>query len=80
MPQAGACIFGAGPLSETVEKFHLGVAVAPDSLDEIKRGMAQLLAEPVQPKWEEYKAYASWDTNAVAILRAAGLEMENVKS
>jgi glycosyltransferase involved in cell wall biosynthesis len=63
---------GAGPLSETVRRFRLGVVVESDSLVEVEEGMRRLLAEPVKPRWDEYEAFASWRVNAEGILRAAG--------
>lgn len=63
---------GPGPLQEVVRRFNLGVVVEPDSLEEVKRGMAWLLAVPFAPQWGEYEAFASWNANAEGILRAAG--------
>jgi glycosyltransferase involved in cell wall biosynthesis len=64
---------GPGPLSETVRRFELGIAVEPDSAPEVAKGMARLLAGPVTPRWDDYEAFASWGANAEGILRAAGL-------
>jgi glycosyltransferase involved in cell wall biosynthesis len=65
------------PLIESVRKFQLGVAVAPDSLTAVIDGLRQLLLTPPQPRWQDYEATAAWDDNARGVLAAAGLaEME----
>ena len=63
---------GPSPLRESVEKFNLGAFVEPDSSDEIRLGIERLLEDPQDPDWEAYAAYASWNTNVEAILRATG--------
>ena len=59
------------PLMESVRNFSLGVAIPPDSLDDIVSGMRSLINNSPQTKWAEYEAYASWDLNAQKILEAA---------
>ena len=61
------------PLIESVEKFKLGISVAPDSLVDIVEGMRQLLLTPPQPRWEDYEGTAAWEDNARGVLAAAGL-------
>jgi glycosyltransferase involved in cell wall biosynthesis len=61
------------PLIETVHRFKLGVTVPPDSAATIAEGMRQMLSEKLDPLWEEYEAFASWDANAKGVLRTAGL-------
>jgi glycosyltransferase involved in cell wall biosynthesis len=61
------------PLVESVRKFQLGVAVAPDSLAAVVDGLRQLLLTPPQPRWQDYETTAAWDDNARGVLAAAGL-------
>ena len=61
------------PMIESVNKFHLGLTVPPDSSDAIAEGMRWLLSNRAAPAWEEYEAAASWDTNVRMILEGAGL-------
>jgi glycosyltransferase involved in cell wall biosynthesis len=64
---------GPGPLRNSVERFGLGVFVEPDSVPAIAGGMRRLLAGDIPaPAWENYLAYASWRTNAAAILAELG--------
>jgi glycosyltransferase involved in cell wall biosynthesis len=67
------------PLIESVKKFNLGVAVAPDSLAAIVDGLRQLLLTPPQPRWEDYEATAAWTDNARGLLAAAGLQTETLE-
>ena len=53
-------------------KYHLGVAVKPDSSEAIVGGMRQLMYESITPDWEGYESAASWDLNAKSVLYAAG--------
>jgi glycosyltransferase involved in cell wall biosynthesis len=74
-----------GPLTDVVTKFDLGLVVAPDSLDEVVRGMKAILARKWTPGWDDYRAFAGWEANVDALLRAAKLEgadltAENAKS
>jgi glycosyltransferase involved in cell wall biosynthesis len=62
------------PLIESVKKFQLGVAVAPDSQAAVTDGMVQLISIPVQPRWQDYEDTAAWSDNARGVLAAAGLE------
>jgi hypothetical protein len=58
-----------------VQKYNLGVFVAPDSEDAIARGMKQVASDEWRvtggdPNWSAYEAYASWDVNVQRILDA----------
>lgn len=67
---------GPGPLSETVEKYRLGITVEPDSLDALASGLARLLAGEGPPfGWERFRRDASWATNIDRFLAA----LENVR-
>jgi glycosyltransferase involved in cell wall biosynthesis len=70
---------GSGPLKSTVEKYHLGVFVDPDNLEEVLRGARQLIdkfsphcstgSSTIQtvsssPAWSRYEHENSWDQNA----------------
>lgn len=72
---------GSGPLRECVERFGLGIFVAPDDPAELARGMSaicQQVAEarskagssPYLAGWEAYRRYASWENNAKVVLDA----------
>jgi glycosyltransferase involved in cell wall biosynthesis len=63
------------PLMESVKRFELGVAVEPDSVEAIIDGLRQLLGGRLQPRWEDYEAFADWDANAVGVLEASGLRL-----
>lgn len=65
---------------ESVKKFLLGVAVAPDSLAAVVEGIRDLLVASPQPRWQDYEAAATWDANARGILRAASLEKSAIKN
>lgn len=75
---------GDSPLKECVERFQLGEFVEPDSLPAIKTGMARLCAQAlgsipcVQPNWDGYVAYASWDSNAAITLEAIRSRRQSV--
>jgi glycosyltransferase involved in cell wall biosynthesis len=61
------------PLLESVGRFQLGVIVPPDSSEAIAAGMQSLLHAAPAPRWDDYEAVASWEANALGILRAARL-------
>ena len=66
---------GESPLKDCVQKYNLGVFVAPDSEDAIARGMKQVASDEwrvtgCDPNWSGYEAYASWDVNVQRILDA----------
>jgi glycosyltransferase involved in cell wall biosynthesis len=63
-------------LIESVKKFSLGLTVEPDSADAVVRGMRSLIASSPSPRWDDYEAASSWETNARGILRAAGLPVK----
>ena len=58
------------PLIESVQKYNLGIAVQPDSLEAVVEGMRRLISDEITPRWEEYEAFASWDVNAREVLKA----------
>ena len=63
---------GSSPMRDLVEYFGLGVHVEADSSDAIADGMATLLnADLPEPLWEDYEAYATWETNVTRLLEAA---------
>ena len=62
------------PLIESVRRFQLGIAVAPDSLTAIVEGLCELLVTQIQPRWQDYEATAAWADNARGVLQAAGLK------
>jgi len=65
---------GNGPLQECVTKFNLGVFVKPDSIPALEEGIKYLLTKQFpSPKWTEYAAYASWDTNVRKLLDMTGI-------
>ncbi|MGH8018610.1 MAG: glycosyltransferase family 4 protein, partial [Opitutaceae bacterium] len=45
---------GAGPLRTLVQKYQLGVWVAPDDAEALAKGLRQLLAEGVHPRWDAF--------------------------
>ncbi|MEI6323516.1 MAG: glycosyltransferase [bacterium] len=59
------------PMIEAVKKYHLGMAVEPDSAVAIADGMKKLLHEEIKCDWEAYEAAASWDVNAKSVLDAS---------
>jgi len=64
------------PMIEAVTRFHLGVAVEPDSKDAIIGGMRRLIKGGSVPDWDGYEASASWDRNAKIVLEAAGITIK----
>ncbi len=63
---------GSSPMRDLVEHFGLGVHVEPDSSEAIADGMATLLhASLPEPRWEDFDAYATWETNVTRLLEAA---------
>jgi glycosyltransferase involved in cell wall biosynthesis len=59
-------------LIQSVEKFALGLVVAPDSAEAIASGMRGLIDATLQPRWDDYEAAAAWAVNARGVLEAAG--------
>jgi glycosyltransferase involved in cell wall biosynthesis len=57
----------AGPLVETVESFGLGKAIRPDSIEEIVKGLSELLVTSHSPDWEAYYRFAGWEKNISVI-------------
>ena len=64
------------PMIEAVTRFHLGVAVEPDSKDAIVEGMRALLNGVATPNWNGYEASASWDRNAKIVLESSGIALK----
>jgi len=64
-----------GPLTASVNMFDLGLTVPPDSSVAIAEGMRRMLSNSVSPRWEDYEAAASWDTNVRMILEGSGLSV-----
>lgn len=63
---------GSSPMRDLVEHFGLGLHVEPDSSEAIADGMATLMnAELPTPRWEDFDAYATWETNVTRLLEAA---------
>lgn len=68
---------GESPLKSSVTHYRLGEFVEPDNLEALASGMNKLCrqargaAEAPAPDWDGYVAYASWDSNAAIILKAA---------
>jgi len=63
---------GSSPMRDLVEHFGLGVHVEADSSDAISNGMATLLhANLPEPRWEDFKNHATWETNVTRLLQAA---------
>jgi glycosyltransferase involved in cell wall biosynthesis len=73
---------GAGPLKTVVEKYHLGVFVEPDDLEEIVRGASKFVPNsateqpatryqlPATSAWERYECENSWEENARRVFQA----------
>lgn len=62
---------GEGPLRSTVEKFGLGITVAPDSVEEMKRGLEAMRRLQFDASgWNKFRVHASWESN-VRLLFAA---------
>jgi glycosyltransferase involved in cell wall biosynthesis len=72
---------GSGPLRECVERFGLGIFVAPDAPAELARGMSAICRQVAEARsnagsspylsgWEAYRRYASWENNATVVLDA----------
>ncbi|MCA1661548.1 MAG: glycosyltransferase family 4 protein [Novosphingobium sp.] len=61
---------GDGPLRQTVERFSLGVSVAPDSAQTIAAGLRRLITEPMNaaPGFAAYRATTSWQANVDRLL------------
>jgi len=63
---------GSSPMRDLVEYFGLGLHVEADSSDAIADGMATLMhAELPAAQWEDFSAYATWETNVTRLLEAA---------
>jgi hypothetical protein len=59
-------------MRDLVEHFGLGIHVEPDSSEAIADGMTTLLhADLPTPRWEDFDAYATWETNVTRLLEAA---------
>ena len=74
---------GAGPLKTVVEKYHLGVFVEPDDLEEIVRGASKFVPnfeteQPATryqlhatsaPAGDRYELENSWEENARKVVK-----------
>lgn len=61
---------GESSLKSTVNKYSLGVWVAPDSCSSIRRGLEQLLERPPIPRWDDYFKNESWQKNAQFVINS----------
>jgi hypothetical protein len=73
---------GAGPLKTVVGKYHLGVFVEPDDVEEIVRGASKFVPNsatdepatryqlPATSAWERYECENSWEMNARRVFQA----------
>ena len=61
---------GSGPLGSVVQRYGLGVLVAPESVDAIVVGLGDLLSRPPVPQWEQYARENSWRRNADLVRKA----------
>lgn len=64
---------GDGPLRAAVEKFQLGVFAEPGSVHALARGLDALAENLPRPRWEDYAAAASWETNIACTCEAMAL-------
>lgn len=60
---------GAGPLRTLVGKYTLGVWVDPDDTGALARGLRELLAGTVRPRWDAFMRENSWEENARIVAR-----------
>jgi glycosyltransferase involved in cell wall biosynthesis len=67
---------GSSALLDTVQRFGLGVLVAPDDPQDLQLGIAQLLRQPLAPDWQSYEQANSWECNAQLVAQALGMETE----
>lgn len=61
---------GRGPMKFVVEKYCMGIWVAPDSVAEIVRGLDFLLSNTINPNWDMYELENSWEENARRVVNA----------
>jgi glycosyltransferase involved in cell wall biosynthesis len=59
---------GEGSMRSVVQKYQLGIWVAPDDVDAIVNGIKQWLENPPKPQWESYLDENSWALNAKLLL------------
>jgi glycosyltransferase involved in cell wall biosynthesis len=63
---------GSSPMRDLVEHFGLGIHVEADSSEALANGMATLIhADLPKPRWEDFEAHATWETNVLRLLQAA---------
>jgi glycosyltransferase involved in cell wall biosynthesis len=58
---------GEGPLRSVVQKYELGIWVAPDEVDAIMNGIKKWLETPPTPQWERFFEENSWTLNAKVV-------------
>jgi glycosyltransferase involved in cell wall biosynthesis len=61
---------GDGNLKSSVEKYRLGLLVAPDSAESIASGIDELLRTPFVPDWDAYLAENSWERNGCIVVES----------
>jgi glycosyltransferase involved in cell wall biosynthesis len=59
---------GEGSMRSVVQKYQLGIWVAPDDVDAIVNGIKQWLENPPKPQWESYFNENYWALNAKLLL------------
>jgi len=60
---------GSSPLLESVRNYGLGEVIRPDEPEEVVLGMKKLLLEQYHSRWDEYRQAASWEANAIEIMK-----------
>jgi glycosyltransferase involved in cell wall biosynthesis len=60
------CLASAGEssLRSVVQKYELGIWIAPDNVDSIVNGILMFLENPPSPQWDRYFEENSWTLNA----------------
>lgn len=65
---------GASALLDTINRFQMGVIVAPDDLVALQQGLDLLIQHHATPNWHAYEQVNCWDRNAQLVAQALGLE------
>jgi glycosyltransferase involved in cell wall biosynthesis len=61
---------GEGNLKSVVQKYDLGIFIAPDSAEAIRDGLDRWLrGEMPSPHWEQYEQENSWERNAEIVIQ-----------
>lgn len=58
---------GGGNLRSVVERYDLGLFVAPDSLEALKAGIGMAVSRGTNPRWDAYESENSWERNALLV-------------